>query len=124
MKIIKTVVTEYEVTQVSDATMEYNQSFKFIRSGAKEKFDKCFNCDKSFKFEDKLHILFIKDSTNKVVCEYCAKKLKEAMNVEVNIEEGKVCGSCKSYLKPEGCGAVCKLTGEYAEKDRSCTEYK
>lgn len=81
MKITKTrtKVTEYEVVQVSNAPMKYTKYFKEIRKKSKEKFDKCFMCENKFELGDDLYILFMKNSTNKVVCNKCAKEINLQM---------------------------------------------
>lgn len=82
MKIIKTKTTEYEVIQVSDAVLKYNLTFKKIRERLEDKCDKCFVCEKNFELEDSMHILFMKNTTNKVACTKCANDIINKMAQE------------------------------------------
>lgn len=61
----------------------YDETFVRIRSGMKNKLDKCFWCNRPFKLGDQMALAIPLEGRNKVLCDACATEL---INSEPKIE--------------------------------------
>ena len=82
-KIVKTKVTEYDVTKVftKQKWCVYDEAWRNIHGSRKNKKSKCFACNKKFEHGEQMTLLYT-DRGNKIVCEPCGEKFQAELEQE------------------------------------------
>jgi len=83
MEIVKTKKTIYKIKTVATTPLIYSKNFEEIRKGFKNKFKTCFKCNKRFKYDDEMYILFMFNNGNKVVCKNCKHEIEQQLAEEL-----------------------------------------
>jgi len=79
LTITKTTVTHYHINQIALDFLTFDESYRRIREKMKNKLFNCFSCKRDFVDGEKISLIIIAGSRNKVVCHSCGAEIEKEL---------------------------------------------
>jgi len=79
LTITRTTVTHYRINQIALDLLTFDESYRRIRGRMKNKLFDCFSCKRDFTDGEKISLIIITGSGNKVVCHGCGVEIEKEL---------------------------------------------